>query len=163
MTLLAAKESGLDKEFVSKLETDTAEEALNQLYLSTSPVQYAIQAQARVIKEIADNGSCVIVGRAADYVLRDNKNVVKVFIYAPKEYRISNIMKMYKDNRTDATKYVEKSDKKRHNYYKTISGLEWGKTQNYDLCIDSSIGKEETANIICEYVKSKEKISKSTI
>ncbi len=154
MTALAAQESGLDKEFISKLHAD-APNKLNDLYLTTMPVQYAVQAQDKVIKEIAENGSCVIVGRAADYVLRDNKNLVKIFIYAPKDYRISNIMEMYQDSKIDATKNVEKSDKTRANYYKNISGLEWGKIENYDLCIDSSIGKEETANIICEYVKNK--------
>lgn len=154
MTAIAAKESGLDKEFISNLHLNSPT-ALNDLYLSTSPVQYAIQAQDRVIKEIANQGSCVIVGRAADYVLRDNKNLVRVFIYAPKDYRVSNIMKMYNDTKQEAIKNVEKSDKTRSNYYKTISALEWGKIDNYDLCIDSSIGKEECARIICEYVNSR--------
>jgi cytidylate kinase len=154
MTAIAAKESGLDKEFISNLHLNSPN-ALNDLYLSTSPVQYAIQAQDRVIKEIASQGSCVIVGRAADYVLRDNKNLVRIFIYAPKDYRVSNIMEMYNDTEQEAIKNVEKSDKTRGNYYKTISGLEWGKRENYDLCIDSSIGKEECARIICEYVKSR--------
>lgn len=154
MTLIAAQESGLDKEFISNLHLNSPT-ALNDLYLSTSPVQYAIQAQDRVIKEIANQGSCVIVGRASDYVLRDNKDLVRIFIYAPKDYRVSNIMKMYNDTKQEAIKNVEKSDKTRSNYYKTISGLEWGKIDNYDLCIDSSIGKEECARIICEYVKNK--------
>ena len=154
MTLIAAQESGLDKEFISNLHLNSPT-VLNDLYLSTSPVQYAIQAQDRVIKEIANQGSCVIVGRAADYVLRDNKDLVRIFIYAPKDYRVSNIMKMYNDTKQDAIKNVEKSDKTRSNYYKTISGLEWGKIDNYDLCIDSSIGKEECARIICEYVNNR--------
>jgi cytidylate kinase len=154
MTAIAAKESGLDKEFISDLHLNSPT-ALNDLYLSTSPVQYAIQAQDRVIKEIASQGSCVIVGRAADYVLRDNKDLVRIFIYAPKDYRVSNIMEMYNDTKQEAIKNVEKSDKTRSNYYKTISGLEWGKIENYDLCIDSSVGKEECARIICEYVNSK--------
>ena len=159
MTALAAQESGLDREFISKLNSNSPDQ-LNQLYLTTAPVQYAVQAQDRVIKEIAENGSCVIVGRAADYVLRDNKDLIKIFIYAPKDYRISNIMEMYNDSQLEATKNVEKSDRTRANYYKTISGLEWGKLENYDLCIDSSIGKEETANIICEFVKAKEMVQK---
>jgi cytidylate kinase len=154
MTAIAAKESGLDKEFISDLHLNSPT-ALNDLYLSTSPVQYAIQAQDRVIQEIANQGSCVIVGRAADYVLRDNKDLVRVFIYAPKDYRVSNIMEMYKDTKQEAIKNVEKSDRTRSNYYKTISGLEWGKIENYDLCIDSSVGKEECARIICEYVNSR--------
>lgn len=154
MTLIAAQESGLDKEFISNLHLNSPT-ALNDLYLSTSPVQYAIQAQDRVIKEIASQGSCVIVGRAADYVLRSHQDLVRIFIYAPKDYRVSNIMRMYNDTKQEAIKNVEKSDKTRSNYYKTISGLEWGKIDNYDLCIDSSIGKEECARIICEYVNNR--------
>ena len=64
-------------------------------------------------------------------------------------------MKMYNDSKQEAIRNVEKSDKTRSNYYKTISGLEWGNINNYDLCIDSSIGKEECARIICEYVNSR--------
>ncbi len=159
MTLIAAQESGLDKEFISNLHSNSPA-ALNDLYLSSSPVQYAVQAQDKVIKEIANHGSCVIVGRAADYVLRDNKDLVRVFIYAPKDYRIANIMKMYNDTKESAIKNIEKSDKTRSNYYKTISSLEWGKIDNYDLCIDSSIGQEECAKIICEYVNSRNKKDK---
>lgn len=65
------------------------------------------------------------------------------------------MLKMYNDTKQDAIKNVEKSDKTRSNYYKTISGLEWGKINNYDLCIDSSIGKEECARVICEYINNR--------
>ncbi|MDO4282080.1 MAG: MATE family efflux transporter [Clostridia bacterium] len=151
MTAIAAQESGLDKEFVDKLHSNT--DPLYDLYMTTSPVKYAIEAQEKVIKEIAKKGTCVIVGRAADYVLRENKNLVRVFIYAPKDYRISKVMEMYHDTKQKASKNIEKSDKARAGYYKIISGKDWGKTQNYDLCINSSIGTEKTAEIICEYVK----------
>lgn len=151
MTALAAQKSGLDKEFVSKLNDSS--NVLHDLYLTTSPVKYAIEAQDRIIKEIAQNGSCVIVGRAADYVLRDNPNLVRVFIYASKDYRISKVMEMYNDTKVKAKKNVEKSDKARANYYSIISGKEWGNKENYDLCIDSKLGVEKTAEIICEYIK----------
>ena len=122
-------------------------------YLTTSPVKYAIEAQDKVIKMIADKGSCVIVGRAADYALKDNKNLVKIFIYAPMDYRIKNIMEMYGDTKIKAKRNIEKSDKNRASYYEIISGQTWGNYENYDLCIDSSIGKEKTAEIICDYIK----------
>ena len=150
MTALAAKESGLDKEFVSKINQNN--DVLHELYLTSSPVQYAIEAQEQVINKIANEGACVLVGRAADYVLRNNKNVIKIFIYAPKEYRAKKVMEMYGDNEKDAYKNIEKSDKNRSSYYQMISGKIWGKSENYDLCIDSSIGKEKTAKIICDYV-----------
>lgn len=147
---LAAQESGLDKEFISKINTNL--DPLHSLYLSTAPVGFAIQAQDQIIKKIAEKGSCVIVGRAAGYVLRDNKNVIRIFIHAPKEYRTKKIMEMYGDSEKDALKNIEKSDKARSNYYKTISSLEWGDANNYDLAIDSSVGKEVTADIICDYI-----------
>lgn len=151
MTALAAKESGLDKEFISKINESS--DPLHSLYLSSTPVKYAIEAQDKIIKKIASNGSCVIVGRAADYVLRENKNLVKIFIYAPKDYRISNVMKMYNDSKSEARKNVEKSDKARSEYYKIISSQDWKDISNYDFAIDSSIGVEKCADIICEYVK----------
>ena len=95
LTGLAALESGLDKEFISKLNQNS--NILHDLYLTTTPVKYAIEAQEKVIKKIASKGSCVIVGRAADYVLRNNKNLVRIFIYAPEEYRINSVMEMYGD------------------------------------------------------------------
>ncbi len=150
VTALAAKESGLDKEFVSNI--NKSKDILHDLYLTSSPVKYAITAQEKVIKKIASEGSCVIVGRASDYILRDNKNVIKVFIYAPKEYRIKNIMAMYHDTYEESQKNIEKSDKNRASYYKIISSKEWGNPENYDLCLNSSIGKEKTAEIICDYI-----------
>lgn len=151
MTALAAQESGLDQEFVSKINQKG--NYLHELYLTTSPVKYAIEAQEKVIKQIAEKGSCVLVGRAADYVLRENQNLIRIFIYSPKDYRISKVMEMYKDTKTKASKNIEKSDKNRASYYKIISGQVWGSTENYDLCIDSSIGTEKCAKIICEYIK----------
>jgi len=150
MTALAAQEAGLDREFIDKL--NSSNNILRDLYLTTEPVKYAIEAQEKAINMIADKGSCVIVGRAADYVLRDRKNVIKVFITADEETRIKNVMNMYKDKKSDAKKNIKKSDKNRSSYYKAISGKEWGKAENYDLCIDSSIGVEETAKVIINYL-----------
>lgn len=155
MTALAAEESGLAEEYVSKLN-DNSPSVMYDLYVSTTPVQEAIKAQDKIIKKIADNGSCVIVGRAADYVLRDYKNVVKVFIYANKDYRINKVSEMYGDSETKARKSINKSDKARANYYKSISGNEWGDMKNYDLCIDATIGPKKSAKIICDYIKNME-------
>lgn len=153
MTALAAKESGLDKEFISDLNEST--NFLYDLYLSCEPVQQAITAQDKIIKKIADNGSCVIVGRAADYVLRDYKNVVKVFVHAPEEYRVKKIAEVYGDSEEDAKKHMKRSDSARAAYYKNVSGLDWGDATNYNLCVDSSVGVEKSADIICEFVKDK--------
>lgn len=156
MTALAAEEAGLAQEYVSNLN-ENSPSMLYDLYVSTTPVQEAIKAQDKVIKKIADNGSCVIVGRAADYVLRDNKQVIKIFIHAPKEYRVTKVMEMYGDTKQKAVKSISKSDKARANYYETISGNTWGDVRNYDLCIDSSIGPEKCAKTIVDYIKNMEK------
>ncbi len=153
LTAIAAQESGLDKEFISKLNQKS--NVLHDLYLTTTPVKYAIEAQEKVIKKIATKGSCVIVGRAADYVLRNNKNLVRIFIYAKEDYRISSIMEMYGDTKSDAKKNMKQSDKNRASYYKLISSNTFGDINNYDLCIDSSIGVDKTTEIICDFVKKK--------
>lgn len=153
VTAIAAQESGLDKEFISKLNQKS--NVLHDLYLTTTPVKYAIEAQEKVIKKIAAKGSCVIVGRAADYVLRDNKNLIKIFIYAPEDYRVDSIMEMYGDSKEEAKKNISKSDKNRASYYKLISNNTFGDINNYDLCIDSSIGVDKTTQIICDFIKNK--------
>ena len=152
MTALAAQESGLDKDFLAGLNEDSPN-MLYDLYLSTNVVQHAVIAQEKVIRTIADNGSCVIVGRAADHVLRDYDNVVRVFIHAPKEYRINKIMEMYGDNREDAARNVRHSDVARSGYYRNISGHNWTDPHNYHLCLDASIGTEACVDAICRASK----------
>ncbi|MCD7836156.1 MAG: MATE family efflux transporter [Lachnospiraceae bacterium] len=148
---LAAQESGLAKEFISDINSDE-NAVMKNLYLSTNAVQSAIVAQDKAIKMIADTGACVIVGRAADYVLRNHENVVRIFIYAPKKYRIKKVMEMYGDTEAAASKSIAHSDSARSAYYKNISGRDWNDPHGYDICIDSSIGEEQAANLICNYI-----------
>ena len=148
MTALAAQESGLDKNFLSGLNEDSPN-LLYDLYLSTNVVQRAVIAQEEVIRAIADNGSCVIVGRAADYVLRDYDNVVRVFIHAPKDYRVAKIMEMYGDDRESAMRNIRHSDVARSGYYRNISGRSWGDPRNYHLCLDASMGADACVDLIC--------------
>ncbi len=155
VTALVAKESGLDQEFIKKM--DPSEDETSQMYLTTSPAKYAIEAQEKVLKWIAKKGSCVLVGRASDYVLKDSKNLVRIFIYAPMDYRIKKVMEMYHDTKSEAKKNIQESDKNRSNYYELISGQKWGEAIHYDLCIDSSIGKEKTVDVICDYIKNRNK------
>ena len=152
MTALAAQESGLDREFIADINTNSPA-VLHSLYLSTNVIQRAVIAQEKVIKRIAEEGSCVIVGRAADYVLKDNEDLLRVFIYAPDEYRIGRIMEVYGDSYENAKKHVRRSDEARASYYKKISGLSWGDRHNYDLVVNGSVGLEESAEIICSYVR----------
>lgn len=155
-TALVAKNSGLCEEYIKELN-EKSESALYDLYLSHDVAQLAINAQEKVIKDIAANGSCVIVGRAADYYLRDKANVVNIFIYAPIEYRIKKIQEMYGDDEQTALQNIKKSDKSRANYYKSVTGREFGDANNYDLCVDSSIGVEKTADLIIDFINKKNK------
>ena len=151
MMALAAQESGLHKEFIEEINTNSPS-LLYGLYMSTEVVQRAVVAQETVIKKIAEMGSCVIVGRAADYVLKDSEELLRVFVYAPTEYRIQRIMDVYGDSRADAAKNIKRSDNARSTYYRKISGLAWGDKKNYDLIVNSAMGLEESADEICRRV-----------
>lgn len=153
MIALAAHESGLDQEFISNIHKN-APEILRNLYLSTHVVQHAVAAQEKIIRKIAENGSCVIVGRAADHVLKDYDNVIRVFVHAPREYRIGRVMEVYGDTLKEAKRNIRRSDKARAAYYKHISGNRWGDAKNYELTVDSSAGVEQTAEQILNYITS---------
>lgn len=151
ITALAAQESGLAREFISGINSDESA-VMRDLYLSTSVVQQAIVAQDKAINMIADKGSCVIVGRAADHVLRGWDNVVRVFIHAPEDYRVKKVMEMYGDTEAQGWKSIARSDAARSSYYKSISGHEWGDPHQYEFSVDSSIGPEKTAELIYGYI-----------
>lgn len=106
-------------------------------------------AQAEVIKNLAAEGPCVIVGRCADYVLRDHSKVVNVFIHADLTYRIERAVNVYGIDRRKARNTVMKTDKKRANYYNYYTNRDWSSAQTYDLCIDSTVlGPEGTAALL---------------
>lgn len=151
MITLAAKESGLNREFISDIHKNSPD-IMRDLYLSSNAVQYAIKAQDAIIREIAENGSCVIVGRAADYILKDYDNVVRIFIHAPQDYRIQRVMDVYGDTPKEARVNIERSDKARASYYEHISSTHWGDARNYELTVDSSDGVEKTAQFIVRYI-----------
>ena len=155
VTALAAQESGLDREFISGLNRN-APKALYNLYLSTKVVRLAVVAQHQIIEKIAENGSCVIVGRAADYVLREHEDVVKIFIHASREYRIARAMEVYGDSREEAEENIRRSDKARAAYYHHISGKRWGDAANYDLIVDSSGGIQQAEEEILRYLQARQ-------
>ncbi len=137
------------------INSNYSNEELYEHFLSLDASKEAIINQSKVIKNIANNGNAVIIGRAADYILKENKNLIKIFIYAPMDYKIKNIMKNYGDNEKQAKSHILNSNKLRSNYYSVISNKIWGDKNNYDLCIDSKIGNENVVKIICDYVKNR--------
>ncbi len=151
MIALAAHESGLDREFISDIHKNSPD-ILRDLYLNSSAVRMAIAAQAKILRKIADCGSCVIVGRAADYVLRDRPDVIRVFIHAPRAYRIRRVMEVYGDSLKEAKRNIRRSDKARSSYYRHISGRRWADARHYTLSLDSSSGVREMADRLLAYV-----------
>lgn len=149
-----------DKEEIKKfavenslIENQYNDDELYNFYLSLDAEKDSIIQQAKAIKMIASKDECVIVGRCSDYILKDNPNLVKIFLYAPIEYRINKVKEMYKDTYNEAKKHVNLSDKSRASYYEIIANRKWGDKENYDLCINCELGNNKIINIICEYIK----------
>ena len=114
--------------------------------------------QHKMIKRLAEEGPCVILGRCADYVLRDFDNVVNVFINADMEYRKERAIKYHNVDKRKVEQIINRTDKNRANYYSFYSGLKWGQPQNYDLCINSGrMTQENVVDIITNYVDMLEK------
>jgi len=118
-------------------------------------------AQFDVIKDLAKKGPCVIVGRCADYVLKDEKNVMNFFITADLESRIERVSKSQDNKQKKIEETIKKFDKKRATYYKYYASKKWGLASNYDLCINSStLGIDNSVQIIKNFVEYKEKTAK---
>ena len=110
-------------------------------------------AQTKVIKELAEKEACVIVGRCADYVLRERKDCLNVFVYADKKVRAERIVKQYGESSVEPEKKLADKDKKRKLNYKYFTEREWGKRQNYHLSIDSGfLGIEKSVALIVDAV-----------
>lgn len=110
--------------------------------------------QAKIIKQLAEEETCVIVGRAADFILKDYPNVVSVFVHAPKDYCIARALERSAiTSEKEMEKFIAKTDKFRAEYYHYYTGKEWNDARNYDLCLDSSkLGFEKCVEAIKSYV-----------
>ncbi len=108
---------------------------------------------AKVIKDLADKEPAVIVGRCADYILKDRKDVIRVFIYSDMETAIKNVVDMYGVSDKEAKKIIEKTDKERSEYYHHYTGREWTNAKNYNICLDtSSMDYKKCVDIIKGYI-----------
>lgn len=109
--------------------------------------------QAKIIKGLAENESCVIVGRCADFILRDYENVLSVFIHAPHEYCMEQAAKKHSMPSKELERFILKTDKHRADYYKYYTNREWTDARNYDLCLDSSkLGYDRCVEEIISYI-----------
>lgn len=110
-------------------------------------------AQFDIIKKTAQQGSCVIVGRCADYILREHKNVLKIFIYADMEQKIARAEKLYGLNEKTAQRLINKTNRERANYYNKYTHLKWGDRNNFDLYINAgAIGTDNAVKMIQFYI-----------
>ena len=110
--------------------------------------------QAKIIKQLARQESCVIVGRCADFILRNFDNVVRVFIHADEEFCMNNAMERNSMSTKEMERYITKIDKYRGDFYRHYTGHDWTNVRNYDLCIDSGkLGFEKTVEEIKSYLK----------
>ena len=127
------------------------------LFASDAPIKEdnIYQAQSDVMIQLAQKGPCVIVGRSADYILRDDFNVISIFLHSSIEDRIHRIIKRGDcDNEKDAREMAIKQNKLRANYYNFYTDKTWGNSESYDLSIDcSKLGTQATVQFIVEYVK----------
>ena len=114
--------------------------------------------QCNVIMQLAEQGSCVIVGRNADYILKDRKDCLHVFVHADMDYRAGRIVRLYGDSEKSPAKRLEEKDKRRRINYQHYTGGTWGMAQNYDLCLNSStLGEDRCVKMIIDAVNTTSK------
>ena len=154
-----AKNCGLSEKYLASVDEKDITDAA--LYMSvgfmtptyTSVRQIAANAQREVIQKIAEEGPCVIVGRRANEILKDRKNLVSVFVTASVEYRTKRIMEREGIDEKAARKKVLRADKERAAYYNQFGGDSWGYASTYDLCINTeTFGDEKAAELIVKLV-----------
>ena len=163
---LAAKESGIDPEIFNNVD----EKATNSLLYSLSMGLYSFGnnfttgqlpvndrlylLQHKIVKRLASEGPCIIVGRCADFVLKDRDDVINVYICADMDYRVNRAIEKKGVSESKAEQVVSKTDKSRANYYNFYSGRKWGLTENYDLCINrTKLSTEQVVNAIAGYIE----------
>lgn len=162
---LASSESGLSKEFFEKVDERSSRSFFSGLfgfragYIGDSSGNYLtneslFNIQSNVISELANNESCIFVGRCADYILREKSKCLSIFITANLDDRIDRIRKDTDMNREDALALIERTDKKRAGYYNYFSNKTWGMSTSYDLCINTSVfSMDEIIHIVTDYVR----------
>lgn len=158
---IAAKKSGFVEELFEQADqkpTGSLLYSLSMLGSGMSSVELPLNdriflIQSDIIKEVAAQGPCVIVGRCADYVLRDMQNVVNFFLYGDLKARTAFAVKERDLPPDKAAEAITKFDKRRASYYRYYTGKKWGEAKNYHLCMDTThLTPEKTAEVILQYV-----------
>lgn len=150
-----AEKSGLSKEYLTQNDEVATNSFLYSLVMGTRTLsgqktveEIKMEAQREVMKELAEKGSCIIIGRLADYTLRE-ENIFRIFLSAEKEDRIQRVCNRDHLSEVEALKKIHKMDKLRASYYSEYADAEWGRAGNYDLCINlSKISTEKAIDMI---------------
>ena len=162
---LAAKESGFSEKFFKQndekkgfirglFNVQSPHLTGSSMYGSNFSQESLFQFQSDAIRKAAAEGSCVFLGRCADYILRDFENVVNIFVTASIDFRVEIISKVKELDADHARKLIEHVESRRAQYYNYYTGKKWGAAESYDFCIDASIlGLEETEKIIALFIR----------
>lgn len=153
-----AEETGLSEEFIKNNEQkrDALADLNNGYYFGLNNADELFLKESEIIKNTAEKESCVIVGRCADFILNDRKDVTKVFIYSDMENKVKRATEFYGLDKAKAEKEITRINKLRANHYKHYTEKEWNNPNNYDICINSdTLGVEKSADLICEIVNKK--------
>lgn len=154
-----AEKTGLSEEYIESNEQkkETLSNLNNGYYFGLNNSDELFLKEAELIKELASKESCVIIGRCADFTLKDRKNIIKVFIYSNIEDKMKRATEFYNLDAEKAQKEIARIDKLRANHYKYYTEKEWNNHSNYDLCINTAtLGVEKSADLVCDVVKQKE-------
>lgn len=166
---LAAQESGFCKEIFER--NDEKKGFFASFFNSITPIMNSnhgdfyrnqlsdenlFRIQSLAIRKAAEEGSCIFIGRCADYILREHPRCLNVFISAHRQERIERIVQNMNVDEQTAAKLLEQGDKARADFYNFYSSQKWGAAETYDFCFNSSVlGVEATVNLICEIVEQK--------
>lgn len=154
---MTAGSTGYTPKFVQDHEENMTNsflyDLISQMYIYSdtqeAPRDAIFESEGEVIRSLADQGNCVILGRCADYFLRDRHDCLKVYLHAPEDYRVKRIMDTENLTEEDARQKVRRMDRRRSDNYHYYTRRIWGHSKNYDLTIDTSIGAEAVEEIIC--------------
>lgn len=153
-----AEETGLSKEYIENNEEkrNKLDTFNNGYYFGLNNSDELFLKESELIKELASKQSCVIIGRCADFILKDRDDVTKVFIYSNMKNKIKRATEIYGLDTEKAEKEINRINKLRANHYKYYTENEWNHNSNYDICINSdTLGVEKSAELICELIKEK--------
>ena len=157
---MAANKMGFSEEYVKENEEQKNFSFLSNFYSIPGELPVSDQifiAESNAIREAAEKSNCIIVGRCADYVLKDHPRCLNIFVHAPIEERARRVFEVYDEDAPNIQAHIQKVDKRRASYYNYMTQQKWGQAENYDLCINSSLGIDLTVMMIKAAVEEFEK------